>query len=148
MSDVIESPGDRAERLVGVALQLAVVVHDEERDSVARHLAAIDSADREALLVIMAGLIDVSRPVGDLLGWVTWDENGKPLPPAPKRTLTAAPRARKPRRKLDVPARIRRAHAAFNRGERSPQIVEDERTYQRERGRRRYAEMRDRVGAA
>ena len=144
-----ETPGDRAERLVGAALQLAVVVHDEERDSVARHLEAIDPADRDALLVVMAGLIDVSRPVGDLLDWVTWDENGKPLPPAPKRTPTPATRTRKTRRKLDVPPRIRRAHAAFNRGERSPRIVEDERTYQRERGRRRRdAETRGRKDAA
>ena len=139
-----ETTGDRAERLVDVALQLAVVVHDEERDSVARHLAAIDPADRDALLVVMAGLIDVSRPVGDLLDWVTWDEDGKPL----ARTPRPKPAAPSPKRKLDVPPRIRRAHAAFNRGERTPQIVEGERTYQRERGRRRYAEMRDRVGAA
>lgn len=117
--------GDNAERLTQAAIELALTVHDEDRDAIAARLAGIKPADIPGVLVCLAALVDVDRPVTDLLAWVTWDEDGKPTQPR--------------RRKIDVPARVRRGHAAYVRGERTPKIIEDERTYQRQRARRRRA---------
>ena len=114
--------GDNAQRLLQIALDLATVVHDESRDAIHATVAGIEPEDRDALLVVLAALVDVDRPVADLLAWVTWDEHGAPITSAHRNTV-------------DVPARVRRHHAAYARGERAPIIVEDERTYQRQRKR-------------
>jgi hypothetical protein len=74
-----ESLGDKAERLTLVALDLAQTVRDEPRDDIEARLRDIDAADKDALLVILAALVDIDRPASQLLSWVTWDDQGRPL---------------------------------------------------------------------
>lgn len=118
---VSESDGDRAERLTRVALDLAVIVRDVARDDIAAHVRRINDRDKDALIVVLACLIDIDRPASDLLSWVRWEPDG-----------TVAPRRR---RKINVSPRVRQHHAAYNRGQRTPAVVEGERAYQREKAR-------------
>ena len=73
--------GALAERLVPVAAAFVGVVRDEDRDGVGRFLAGLPQPERDALPVILAAMIPDDRSPADLLGWVTWDEFGRPLPP-------------------------------------------------------------------
>jgi hypothetical protein len=77
--------GDLAERLIPKAVELACLVHgDGDVKAVERFLAALFPWERDGLLVILAGLMPVDRPLEELLAYVTWDERGRPLkPPVP-----------------------------------------------------------------
>jgi hypothetical protein len=77
--------GDLAERLIPKALDLAGLVHgDGDVKAVGRFLAALSPLEREALPVILAGLVPVDLTLDRLLEYVTWDEHGRPLrPPVP-----------------------------------------------------------------
>ena len=125
--------GDEAQRLLNVALDLAVTVRDEHRDVIAQQLNTIPANDKDGLLVVLAALVDVGRPVGDLLSWVTWDENGNPLPRTPRCRV------------VDATTEDRRAHAAYERLRRQgvplrkmpTSIVEGQRSYDARRHNRR-----------
>jgi transcriptional regulator with XRE-family HTH domain len=79
-----EDRGKLADRLADMALELAFVVRTEGRTEIARAVAAMHLApwEKDAMLVVMAGLIPISQTKDQLLGWVTFDEHGRTLPGA------------------------------------------------------------------
>ncbi len=75
-----QARGDKAERLVDVALDLAVLVRDEDAAAIGSYLDRLTAADRYRLLIILAAMVPVdSLSKEELLGWVTFDEFGQPL---------------------------------------------------------------------
>jgi hypothetical protein len=97
--------GDMAERLVPVAADLVLRVHHEGRDSIGHLLATLTPKERWALPVVLAAMVPPDLPVGDLLAWVTWDEQGHPLTPS----------AHLPRRPAVTGLQPCGTHAAFAR---------------------------------
>lgn len=74
--------GDLAERLIPVAALVACVVHgDGDRDDVARIIVQLDEIERDALIVVLASLVDPDRRFDEALGYVTWDEFGQRAEP-------------------------------------------------------------------
>lgn len=71
--------GDLAERLVPVAAELAARVRDEDRESLGEFLARYTRAERDALLIVVASMVDVDRTPAELLAHVTFDEFGQLL---------------------------------------------------------------------
>ncbi|MFF8910579.1 hypothetical protein [Streptomyces olivaceoviridis] len=72
-----EQRGDLAEQLLPVAAHLAVLVHgDGGPEDVAEVLAGLDDTQKNALIVVLAGLVDPEQPVGKALGWLDFNENG------------------------------------------------------------------------
>lgn len=74
-----QARGDQAERLVGVALDLAILVRDEGPEAIASFLGRLTGGDRYRLLTVLAAMVDVDRTPEELLAWVTFDESGQPL---------------------------------------------------------------------
>lgn len=69
--------GDLAEQMLPVAAHLAVLVHgDGGPEDVAGVLAGLDPKQKDALLVVLAGLVDPEQPVGKALGWLDFNEHG------------------------------------------------------------------------
>lgn len=119
------APDDRAEQALPLALELIDAVRCGRRDEVQ---CVLDRADTPALLVVLAAMVDDTRPLSDLLAWVQ-------EPPRP--------RARRRRRVLKPCG----THAAYvrhvSRGEPvDPLCLAEERRYQRERVRGRRATSR------
>lgn len=78
-----EQRGDLAERMLPEAANLAVLVHgDGGPEDVAQILAGLDGAEKDALIVVLAGLVDPDQPVGKALGWLDHDEHGSLTVPA------------------------------------------------------------------
>ena len=131
--------GELAERLVPKALELAGLVHgDGDALEIGRFLRSLPVDEREALPVILAGLVPVDRPQSELLAYVTWDEYGRPLAaPVPgdaDPVGASGPAVRFPCG----------TYAAFRRHENRGELVDDEcgeaaRVYYRERYHRRKA---------
>ncbi|MFH9236105.1 hypothetical protein [Streptomyces globisporus] len=72
-----EQRGDLAEAMLPVAAHLAVLVHgDGGPEDVADVLAGLDNAQRDALVVVLAGLVDPEQPMGRALGWLDRNEHG------------------------------------------------------------------------
>lgn len=71
--------GDKAQRMLDIALDLACAVRDEDRDQLAERLSHVRERDKDALIIVLAALVPVDRPVSELLAWVEWDEHGRPL---------------------------------------------------------------------
>ncbi|QLJ06794.1 hypothetical protein HZZ00_37840 (plasmid) [Streptomyces sp. NEAU-sy36] len=72
-----EQRGELAEQMLPVAANLAVLVHgDGGPEDVAEVLGSLDSTQKDALLVVLAGLVDPDQPVGKALGWLDFDEHG------------------------------------------------------------------------
>lgn len=66
-----------AEELLPVAANLAVLVHgDGGPEDVQAVLDGLDEAQRAALIVVLAGLVDPDQPMGRALGWLDHDEAG------------------------------------------------------------------------
>ncbi|MGW1870962.1 hypothetical protein ACWCPS_36155 [Streptomyces mauvecolor] len=75
--------GDLAEQLLPVAANLTMLVHGDGGVQDIRHvLADLTPAEKEALLVVLAGLVRVDQPLGKLLGWLDFDENGHLVAPS------------------------------------------------------------------
>lgn len=74
-----QARGDLAERLVPVAAELAARVRDEDRQSLGDFLAQYTRAERDALLIVVAAMVDVDRTPAELLAHVTFDEFGQVL---------------------------------------------------------------------
>lgn len=71
----VEQRGDLAEALVPVAAHLVALVHgDGGPEDVAEALAAVPGREKDALLVVLAGLVDPDQPVGKALGWLEFTE--------------------------------------------------------------------------
>ncbi|CQR59225.1 hypothetical protein [Streptomyces leeuwenhoekii] len=69
--------GDLAEQMLPVAANLAVLVHgDGGPDDIADVLAGLDETQKNALIVVLAGLVDPEQPVGKALGWLDFNEHG------------------------------------------------------------------------
>jgi hypothetical protein len=72
-----------AEQLLPIAAQLAVLVHgDGGPQDVQAVLEQLDEAQRTALIVVLAGLVDPEQPMGKALGWLDFDEHGDLTVPA------------------------------------------------------------------
>ncbi len=69
--------GDLAEEMLPKAAHLAVLVHgDGGPEDVAEVLAGLDDTQKNALIVVLAGLVDPEQPVGKALGWLDFNEHG------------------------------------------------------------------------
>jgi hypothetical protein len=72
-----EQRGDLAEQMLPIAAHLTVLVHgDGGPEDVAEVLAGLDATQKDALLVVLAGLVDPEQPVKKALGWVDFTEHG------------------------------------------------------------------------
>src|SRR5690242_8289703 len=77
-----EARGDLAERLLPVAAQLACLVHgDGDGRDVHQAVARLAEGEKDALLVVLAGLVPPDVPLGWLLAYLTWDEHGRAAKP-------------------------------------------------------------------
>jgi hypothetical protein len=74
-----ETVDQRAERLLRVAFDLAVRIRDEHPDAAARPLDALDRTELRDLACLLAGLVDVSRTVRELVWWA--DQTDVPRAP-------------------------------------------------------------------
>lgn len=78
-----EQRGDLAENMLPTAAHLAVLVHgDGGPEDVAQVLAGLDDTAKNALIVVLAGLVDPEQPVGKALGWLDFNEHGSLTVPA------------------------------------------------------------------
>lgn len=70
--------GDMVEELLPQATNLVVLVHGDGgvRD-VHQAIARLDAGQRDAMLVILAGLVDPDRPLSSALGWLDFTEEGE-----------------------------------------------------------------------
>ncbi|WP_159040982.1 hypothetical protein [Streptomyces sp. FxanaA7] len=77
-----EQRGDMVERMLPKAAHLAVLVHgDGGPEDVREALAGLSEAEKNALIVVLAGLVDPDQPVGKALGWLDFNEHGAPIVP-------------------------------------------------------------------
>lgn len=69
--------GDMAEELLPTAAYLVTLVHGDggPRD-VHQLVARLSPAHKEALLIVLAGLVDPDQPMGQALRWLDFDESG------------------------------------------------------------------------
>jgi hypothetical protein len=75
-----EARGDLAERMLPVAAQMAMLVHgDGGPGDIAQVLAGLDDTERNALVVVLAGLVDPDRPIGAALGAFDYDHTDTPV---------------------------------------------------------------------
>lgn len=79
MTLTAEQRGDLAENLLPVAARLACLVHGDggPRD-VHQAVARLSQDERDALLIVLAGLVNPDAQLNQLLSYITWDENGRP----------------------------------------------------------------------
>ena len=78
-----EQRGDLAEQMLPTAAHLAVLVHgDGGPEDVAEVLAGLDDTRKNALIVVLAGLVDPEQPVGKALGWLDFNEHGSLMVPS------------------------------------------------------------------
>jgi hypothetical protein len=83
MSLSAERRGDLAEAMLPVAANLAVLVHgDGGPEDVKAVLDGLDDVQKNALIVVLAGLVDPEQPVGKALGWLDFNEHGSLTVPA------------------------------------------------------------------
>ncbi|MFJ6215104.1 hypothetical protein ACIQGZ_17470 [Streptomyces sp. NPDC092296] len=73
--------GDLAEKLLPIAAHLACLTHGngDQRD-IHQTIARLTRDERDALIVILAALVDPDQSIADALGYVTWDEHGRTAP--------------------------------------------------------------------
>ncbi|HEY5834934.1 hypothetical protein [Streptomyces sp.] len=77
-----QARGDLAEAMLPVAARLACLVHgDGGPEDIRQELDALTSRQTEALVVVLAGLVDPDRSVASSLGWLSVDEGGRPVTP-------------------------------------------------------------------
>lgn len=72
-----EQRGDLAEAMLPVAANLTVLVHgDGGPEDVHEVLAGLTDTEKNALIVVLAGLVDPEQTVGKALGWLDHNEHG------------------------------------------------------------------------
>nr|BFD90680.1 hypothetical protein KitaXyl93_20400 [Kitasatospora sp. Xyl93] len=77
-----EENGALVERLMPVAARIACVVNgDGDRHDIEHHTRRLDRQGLLAVIVILAAMVDPDASVEDALGFITWDEHGRPAPP-------------------------------------------------------------------
>lgn len=78
-----EQRGDLAEQLLPVAARLSCIVHGDGGDRDAHQaIARLTPEQRDALLIVLAGLVDPDAKLSDALSYLAWDEHGRPQRPA------------------------------------------------------------------
>jgi hypothetical protein len=83
MSLTSSQRGDLAKQMLPVAANLSVLVHgDGGPEDVAALLAGLDDTQRNALIVVLAGLVDPEQPVGKGLSWLDITKHGALSVPA------------------------------------------------------------------
>ena len=60
---------EAAGQMVGVALRLAGILHDEDPAEAAALVASLTASQQHALPFVLAAMIDVERTPAELLGW-------------------------------------------------------------------------------
>ncbi|MFF1284365.1 hypothetical protein ACFVY4_26935 [Streptomyces sp. NPDC058299] len=77
-----EERGDLVEELLPLAAHLACLIRgDGGREDIEAAVTDLTATEQTALIVTLAGLVDPDTPLADALGYLTWDENGHPVPP-------------------------------------------------------------------
>lgn len=70
--------GDLAERLLPIAATLACITHgDGDQRDITHTLRRVAPDERDALIVVLAGLVDPDALLVDAIGYINWDENGR-----------------------------------------------------------------------
>lgn len=83
MTLTAEQRGDLAEQLLPIAARLACIVHgDGGARDVHQAVARLNADERDALLIVLAGLVDPDAQLNQTLGYLAWDEHGHPDRPA------------------------------------------------------------------
>lgn len=71
-----EQRGGLVDRMLPEAANLAVLVHgDGGPEDIAAVLERLDDTDKNALIVVLAGMVDLDRPVGRGLSWTAVTKN-------------------------------------------------------------------------
>lgn len=71
-----EQRGDLAEAMIPVAANLVTLVHgDGGPEDVQEVLAGLDAQGKDALLIVLAGLVDPDQPISKALGWLEFTED-------------------------------------------------------------------------
>ncbi len=70
-----------AEECVPLATELACLVHDQEVGAIAEFVAQLDAAHTRGLLVVLAAMVPLDQPVGDLLAWTATEPPARHLRP-------------------------------------------------------------------
>jgi hypothetical protein len=84
-----EEGGDLVERLLPIAARIACVVNgDGDRHDIDHHTKRLDRQELIALVVLLGAMVDPNARVDDALGFITWDEHGRPAPPKVHGRLT------------------------------------------------------------
>lgn len=125
--------GDLAEAMLPVAANLAMLVHgDGGPEDVRDVLDGLDDSQRNALIIVLAGLVDPDRPMGAVLGWLDFNEHGQQIVPDwnDKTTLRAVADETEPEADWDgvdlvkVDRWLRGFRVELNRRERVEAILE------------------------
>lgn len=70
VGDDAAARGDLAEELVPEAVDLAMAVREESREEIAARVGGLSRHRLEALVVVLAAMVDPDRSVQDALGWL------------------------------------------------------------------------------
>lgn len=74
--------GDMAEAMLPTAAHLVTLVHGDGGPSdVQEVLGKLSARQKDALLVVLAGLVDPDQPMSAALGWLDFDEHGSTVVP-------------------------------------------------------------------
>ncbi len=68
--------GAVAESVIGVALRLAGIIHDDDPAEGAALVAGLDDEQRTVLPFVLAALVDVDKTASEMLGWLGWTTPG------------------------------------------------------------------------
>lgn len=82
------------DRTLQAALDLALMIRDQDADACQQYVQSLPQDQRDALPYVLAALVPVDQPVNRLLDWITWDEEGRPIPEARRQLDRAARRAK------------------------------------------------------
>lgn len=69
----METPDERADRLLAVGLDVACRIRDEHPTTAARAFAHLTVAEVRDLVLLLAAAVPVDRPISELLGWFAPD---------------------------------------------------------------------------
>lgn len=80
LTDAAIARGDLAEQLVIFSQELAYIVGTGDQPLINFHLNTILPEHLPALVVVLAGMIDVDKSAAELLSWMDFDEHGHKQP--------------------------------------------------------------------
>lgn len=122
-----EQCGDLAEQMLPTAAHLAVLVHgDGGPEDIAEVLAGLDDTAKNALIVVLAGLVDPEQSVGKALGWLDFNEHGSLTVPSWSEERSVRDLAPEPETDLDDDYVDQVAVAKFVKGFRVDSLTDAE----------------------